>query len=160
MIHHRERLSFGLEPGDDLPAVHAQLDDLEGNAAFDRLALFGHPDFAEAAFADLLQQLVAANHLGRGFGKGGFDGGGPLSLEGGSGQETVAGKMFFQQLVHLAAESDIPGARPLKIGRTRLRRAHLQGFQEDFPFRHDSNCLNRPVNPDKARFRCKTRHWI
>ena len=67
MVHHRQRLPLGLEPRDDLPAVHAQLDDLERDAAFDRLALFGHPDFAEAAFADLLQQLVAADHLGRGF---------------------------------------------------------------------------------------------
>ena len=83
MVHHRERLPLGLEPGDDLPAVHAQLDDLEGDAAFDRLALLGHPDFAEAAFADLFQQLVAADHLGRGFLGGGFDDdGGPLSLQG------------------------------------------------------------------------------
>ena len=136
MIHHRQRLPLGLEPGDDLPGVHAQLDDLERDAAPHRLALLGHPDDAEAAFADLLQQLVAADHLCRGFLDWGFGDGEPLSLQGGSGQEAVVGKMFLQQLVHLAAESDIPAARPLKIRRARLRRGHLQCFKKNFPFRH------------------------
>ena len=40
--------------------VHAQLDDLEGDLAADRLVLLGHVDHAHAAFADLLQQLVRA----------------------------------------------------------------------------------------------------
>jgi len=55
MIHQRERLPLRLEARDDLPAVHAQFDDFEGDAAFDRLALLGHPDFAETTFADFLQ---------------------------------------------------------------------------------------------------------
>ena len=139
MVHHRQRLALGLEPGDDLPAVHAQLDDLEGDAAFDRLALLGHPDFAKAAFADLLQQLVAAKHLGRGFLDWEFGNAGPLSLQGRSRQEAVVRKMLLQQFLHLAAESDIPAARALKIYRTRLRRGHLQGFKKNFPFGHDSN---------------------
>ena len=32
MVHHRQRLALRLEPGDDLPGVHAQLDDLERDA--------------------------------------------------------------------------------------------------------------------------------
>ena len=36
------------------------LDELEGDAALDRLGLLGHPDRAHAAFAELLQQLVPA----------------------------------------------------------------------------------------------------
>jgi phosphoserine / homoserine phosphotransferase len=35
MIHQRQGLAFGLEPGDDLPGVHAQLDDLRGDFAAD-----------------------------------------------------------------------------------------------------------------------------
>ena len=61
MVHQRQRLPLGLEAGDDLLGVHAQLDDLEGHAPPDRLALLGHPDHAEAAFAELLEKLVAAD---------------------------------------------------------------------------------------------------
>ena len=61
MVHQRQRLPLGLEPGDDLLGVHAQLDDLERDPAADRLLLLGHVDHAAAAFADLLQQLVAAD---------------------------------------------------------------------------------------------------
>ena len=41
--------------------VHAQLDDLERDAAADRFFLLGHVNDAAAAFADLLQQFVAAD---------------------------------------------------------------------------------------------------
>ena len=67
MVHHRQRLPLRLEPGDDLLGVHAQLDHLEGHFAADRLLLFGHIDHAAAAFADLLQQLVAPQRLAHGF---------------------------------------------------------------------------------------------
>ena len=33
MIHHRQGLSLGLEPGHDFPGVHTRLDDLEGDAS-------------------------------------------------------------------------------------------------------------------------------
>src|SRR5215207_9898360 len=112
MVHHRERLPLGLEPGDDLPAVHSQLDDLESDASFDRLALLGHPDFAETTFADLFEQLVTSEYLCRSILGGGFDGD-SLSRQGRSGQQAVVGKMFLQQFVHLPAESDIPAARAL-----------------------------------------------
>ncbi len=46
MIHEREGLALGLEAGDDLFRIHAQLDDLEGDTAFDRVALFRGPDGA------------------------------------------------------------------------------------------------------------------
>ena len=61
MVHHRQRLPLGLEAGDHLPAVHARLDDLQRDAAADRLLLLGHIDDAHAPFADLLQQLVRAD---------------------------------------------------------------------------------------------------
>ncbi len=61
MVHHRQRLPLRLEPGDHLLGVHSRLDDLQGHLAPDRLLLLGHEDDAEAAFADLLQELVAAD---------------------------------------------------------------------------------------------------
>ncbi len=88
MVHHRQRLPLGFEAGDHLPRVHARLDDLQRDAAFDRLLLLGHVDDAHAAFADLLQQLVGAD-LGAGlFGDGLVDGG-SLGSTGWSFQETV-----------------------------------------------------------------------
>jgi len=43
--------------------VHAQLDDLEGNLAADRLLLLSHIDHATAALANLLQKPVAADSV-------------------------------------------------------------------------------------------------
>ena len=68
MIHHGERLPLGFEPRDDLPGVHAQLDDLQRHTTADRLFLLGHIDHAEAAFADHLEQRVTANHRAGAFG--------------------------------------------------------------------------------------------
>ena len=65
MVHHRQRLPLGLEPGDDLLGVHAQLDDLERHAPTDRFLLLGHVDHATAAFADLLEQFVTADLVAR-----------------------------------------------------------------------------------------------
>src|SRR5262249_2092005 len=50
------------EAGQESLGIHAGLDELEGDFATDRLGLFGHPDGAHAAFADLLQKLVAAGY--------------------------------------------------------------------------------------------------
>ena len=61
MVHQGQRLALGLEAAEDLGRVHAGLDDLEGDAALDRLGLLGHPDGAHAALAQLLQQLVRAD---------------------------------------------------------------------------------------------------
>ena len=64
VVHHRQDLPFRCEPGDDQPAVHAGLDDLHRDPAVHGAHLLGHPDGAHAALADLLEQLVAAGHLG------------------------------------------------------------------------------------------------
>ena len=61
MIHQRQRLPLGFEPGDDLLGVHAQLDDLQRHPPPHRFLLLGHIDDAAAAFADLLEQLVTAD---------------------------------------------------------------------------------------------------
>ena len=61
MVHHRQRLPLGFEARDDGFGVHAELDDLERDAAAHRFLLLGHVNDAAAAFADLLEQLVAAD---------------------------------------------------------------------------------------------------
>ncbi len=61
MVHQRQGLPLGLEAGDDLAGVHAQLDDLQGHAPLDRLALLGRPHGAEAAFTQLLEKFVAVD---------------------------------------------------------------------------------------------------
>ena len=61
MVHQGQRLPLGLEPGDDLPGIHARLDDLQRHLALDRLRLLGHEHDAQAPFADLLQELVGAD---------------------------------------------------------------------------------------------------
>ncbi len=61
MVHQGQRLPLGLESGNDALGVHAQLDDLERDPAANRFLLLGHIDHAAAAFANLLEQFVAAD---------------------------------------------------------------------------------------------------
>ncbi len=63
VVHHGQRLSLGLEPGDDLPGVHAQFDDLEGHAATDRFRLLSQVDHAHPALAEAFENLVPADPL-------------------------------------------------------------------------------------------------
>ena len=69
MVHQRQRLALGFEPGDDRFGVHPQLDDLQRNPPPDGLLLFGHIDHPAAAFADLLQQLVVPDPVAGIFGQ-------------------------------------------------------------------------------------------
>ncbi len=68
MVQHRQRLPLGFKAGHDPLRVHAQLDDLERDAAADRFLLLGHENHAETAFADLLEEFVAANARAGAFG--------------------------------------------------------------------------------------------
>jgi hypothetical protein len=61
VVHQRQGLALGLEAGDDLAGVEARLDHLEGDLAPHRVLLFGHVHHAEAALADALEELVAAD---------------------------------------------------------------------------------------------------
>ena len=70
MVHQRQRLAFGLEAGDDLLGVHAQLDDLERDATTHWLLLLGHVHHAEGAHADLLEEFEGADFVARLFGDG------------------------------------------------------------------------------------------
>ena len=61
MVHHRQCLPLGLEPGNHLPGIHSRLDDLQRYLARNRLGLLGHVDDAHTPFADLLKEPVGAN---------------------------------------------------------------------------------------------------
>jgi hypothetical protein len=61
VVHHGQRLAFCFEARDDITGVHAQLDDLEGDAAADRLFLVRDIHHPTAALPDFLAQLVTAN---------------------------------------------------------------------------------------------------
>ncbi len=60
MVHQRQRLALGFEPGDDLLGVHPPLDDLERHLSTRRL-LLGEVDLAHSSFADLLPDGVVAD---------------------------------------------------------------------------------------------------
>ena len=63
MIHQGQGLSLGFESRDDLPRVHAQLDDLERNLAADWFLLLRHIDHTAAAVADFFKQSVTTNSV-------------------------------------------------------------------------------------------------
>ena len=63
VVHQSQGLPLGLEPGDDGVRVHSRLDDLQSHFAPNRPLLLGHVDDAEAAFPDLLEQLVSPNFV-------------------------------------------------------------------------------------------------
>ena len=55
MIHQGQRLALGLEPGDHVPGIHPQLDDLQGHPAANRLFLLRHIDHPVTPFPKLLE---------------------------------------------------------------------------------------------------------
>ncbi len=67
VIHHGQRLLFGLKASDHRPRVHPRLDDLEGHPPPHRLDLLGQVDHAEPALAEDFEQFVwadeSADHL-------------------------------------------------------------------------------------------------
>jgi hypothetical protein len=89
----------------------------------------------KAAFTDLLEQLVTADHRRRGWRGLDFA---SASLHGRSGQQTVVPKVFPEQLLHLVAQTGIPATGLVEIRRPRLGRIAIQSAKEDFPFRHNS----------------------
>src|SRR5262245_26722613 len=68
MIHHGKCLPLRLESRDDLLCIQSRLDDLECDSSPNRMLLLGDVDKPESPLADLLLQLVKADH-----GAGAFD---------------------------------------------------------------------------------------
>jgi hypothetical protein len=61
VVHQRQRLPLGLEPGDHLAAVHPGPDQLQGHPSPHAPLLHGHVNHAHPAFADGLEELVGAD---------------------------------------------------------------------------------------------------
>jgi hypothetical protein len=57
MIRQRQSLPLSFEAGDDLPRVHARLDDLKCDFTTEGCELLSHENDPEPTFADLLEQL-------------------------------------------------------------------------------------------------------
>jgi hypothetical protein len=69
MLHQGEGLALSLEPGHDCPGVHAELDELKGDAPAQGFLLFREINDATTPFADFLEQLVTTNAVARFFGR-------------------------------------------------------------------------------------------
>jgi hypothetical protein len=63
MFHHRQRLPLGLKAGDELPRVHSQFDQLDGDEPADGLLLLGLVYDRHPPFADGLEDLVWADPI-------------------------------------------------------------------------------------------------
>ena len=127
MVHQGQGLALGLEPGDDLPGVHAGLDDLEGHLALDRLELLGHEHHPEAAFADLLQQLVAPDDRARAFADELL-----RRHQDGRSRQLARALMGLEQRVHQLTQLRVRAAGLLDKGHTLPRVVLFQGVGEDF----------------------------
>jgi hypothetical protein len=64
MIHERQCLALGLEPGHHLFGVHPPFDELYGYAAPDGLDLFRFEYLSHPPFAEFLENTVIPNCLG------------------------------------------------------------------------------------------------
>ena len=130
VVHQGQRLPLGLEAGDHLLGVHAQLDDLQRHLAADRLLLLGHVDDAQAALADLLQQLVGADHRARFFRDGWTKG----SLQARSGRfQKTPGFGFAvdpEKAPHVLPQLDIPAAGFGDVALPLLRRQVADSVDE------------------------------
>ena len=63
MIHERECLALGVEPGNHIPGVHPELDDLQCHQTLYRFLLGCQVHGPAAALPELLQQFIAAHVL-------------------------------------------------------------------------------------------------
>ena len=64
VVHQRQGLPLGVEPGQHAPRIHPGLDQLERHLPLDRFGLAGQIDRAHAALADHLDQRVPAGDDG------------------------------------------------------------------------------------------------
>ena len=136
---------------------------LSGYLALDWLRLLGHVDGAHAALADLLQQLVGADHRAGDCGRRSlFTGilkrpGGPRFGRGVL-KKTARAVVEPQQILHLLAQFRLSGAGLVQIGLVLGRVFLLQGGDEDVALGHGSPGSRRSYrsvrNPcaDRANF--------
>jgi hypothetical protein len=61
MLHHGKGLTLGIQASQNLSGVHAQFDQLEGDASVNRLRLFGEPNLTHTTFPKELEEPVGAD---------------------------------------------------------------------------------------------------
>ena len=116
MVHHRERLAFGFESRQHRLGIHARLDQFHGHLASNRFGLLGDPNGAHAAFADFLQQLVAAGNDGSELLDGRTLGSGVVRLiRRGSVEQMVGAIVGLQQRIDAGAQGRVAGARLVQV---------------------------------------------
>ena len=62
MIHEGQRLPLGVETGEDLPGIHAGLDDFQSDFPAKRLFLLGHINDPHSSLAENFLEFVRADH--------------------------------------------------------------------------------------------------
>ncbi len=147
VVHERQRLPFGLEAGDHLFGVHAELDDLERDPAAHRLLLLGHIDHAATALADLLAELVMADLVAGLLGHGDHacgEGDGPAENCSGRVVQEFAGMVVgCEQGGNAAAALFVAGQGAFEIGCPRIRGRLEHGLSEDFFVREMVGVVHR-----------------
>ena len=68
MVHHGQRLAFGLESRNHRARVHSQFDDFQRHPPPHGFGLFGHIHHSAAAFAQFLANFIAPDDVARIFG--------------------------------------------------------------------------------------------
>jgi hypothetical protein len=131
-VHQGQGLALGLEPGDDLAAVHAGFDEVQRHRAAHGRGLFGQIHDAHAPFADFFQQLVRAD-----------DRAGAIASSGAVGRlrqpsiEAIQGAIRFamgaKQDLDLGPECRVACTGPVEVRRPLGRRVVLHRLQEDRP---------------------------
>jgi hypothetical protein len=131
MFHHRQGLTLGLEASDDLFGIHPKLDDLQGDPSANGMFLLSHKDDAEASFADLLEEFVAADLCARAFTHGNSRTGGLINVR--KVEKAGAGGVVrCQERFNALPQLRVISARLAQV-RSAARSAGLrQGLAEDF----------------------------
>ena len=149
MVHHRQRLPLGFEASDDLPRVHAGLDDLQSHATTHRPLLLGDEHQSHAAFADLFQQLVRADDRAGAFHD--QDRIGLIFLW--RGGESLGVSHMCRRSFQEIASPEMVGDHPFDaLLETRITRANLANELLTVRLRSDFHCLGQ--DGFDARLRC------
>ena len=120
VVHHRQRLALGLEPGDELSGVEPGLDYFERDLAPDGRLLLGHEDDAAPALADALEELVATDDGAGAFADsngGEIHGRGDLCKVEGFAHEAFVRLVRRQQRVDPLTQAPVLAASTVEVGR-------------------------------------------